>query len=159
MYLRRSVKYFFAVCVFCVVIMLLNRLTGMAQLTFEQTLYVMFHTPRGLLLPVAIVVISAFYPRFGFARRRVEGDIEADRQQVMTAFDVAGFSLCREEGEELVFRADSPLRRAMMLWEDEVRVSQYGQWIYLDGNRRALARVLYQLESYLKNKRRHEQTL
>ena len=46
-YLIRSLKYFVALCVLCAGIMALNRMMGSA-LDIRQTLYVMFHTTRGM---------------------------------------------------------------------------------------------------------------
>lgn len=156
MYLIRSVKYFCALCVFSLVIMGLNLMTGFAQLTFEQTLSVLFSTPRGMLLPVAIVVLSLLYPRFGFVSRKVEGDVEENRVQILTAFENSGFELCNEQDGEMTFRAKGFLRRLMMLYEDEIKVSQYGQWILLDGNRRGVARAEYRLDSYIRMKKRYD---
>ena len=75
-YLFRASKYFVALCVLCAAIMALNLTTGLARLSFGESLYVMFHTPRGMLLPAVIVVLAALYPKFGFITRRVEGDVE-----------------------------------------------------------------------------------
>lgn len=50
-YFIRSLKYFVALCVLCAAIMALNRLSGFATLTLEETFYVMFHTTRGMMLP------------------------------------------------------------------------------------------------------------
>ena len=83
-YFIRSLKYFVALCVLCAAIMALNRLSGFATLTLEETFYVMFHTTRGLMLPAVIVLLAAFYPKFGFVQRRVEGDVEENRQQNAT---------------------------------------------------------------------------
>ena len=69
-YLIRSLKYFVALCVLCAGIMALNRMMGSA-LDIRQTLYVMFHTTRGMLLPAVIVVLAALYPKFGFIVRKV----------------------------------------------------------------------------------------
>ena len=154
-YLIRSAKYFVALCVLLVAIMALNRAMG-STLTIRETFYVMFHTTRGLLLPVVVVVLALCYPRFGFIVRRVEGDTELDREQIVNAFRSAGFSLRREEEGTLFFRADGFVQKLMLLWEDEIRVSQYGQWIELDGIRRGVARVQYRLDSYLQMKRRNE---
>lgn len=154
-YLIRSVKYFVALCVLLVAIMALNRAMG-STLTIRETFYVMFHTTRGLLLPVVVVVLALCYPRFGFIVRRVEGDTELDREQIVNAFRSAGFSLRREEEGTLFFRADGFVQKLLLLWEDEIRVSQYGQWIELDGIRRGVARVQYRLDSYLQMKRRNE---
>ena len=154
-YLIRSAKYFVALCVLLVAIMALNRAMG-STLTIRETFYVRFHTTRGLLLPVVVVVLALCYPRFGFIVRRVEGDTELDREQIVNAFRSAGFSLRREEEGTLFFRADGFVQKLLLLWEDEIRVSQYGQWIELDGIRRGVARVQYRLDSYLQMKRRNE---
>lgn len=156
-YLLRSAKYFIALCVLCAALMTLNQATGMARLSIGETFYVMFHTPRGMLLPAMIVVLAALYPKFGFVVRRVEGDVEADREQILNAFRAAGFSLRQERDGELVFRADTLLRRLTLLWEDEIKVSQYGQWIRIEGIRRGAARVQYRLDSYLQMKKRNEE--
>lgn len=155
-YFIRSLKYFCALCVLCLAIMLLNRLAGSSVLTLRETFYVMFHTPRGMLLPAVVVLLAAFYPRFGFVSRRVEGDVEKDREQILNAFRAAGFSLRAEQDGVMVFRADSPLHKLTMLWEDEIRVAQFGQWIEIDGIRRGVARAQLQLETFLRNKRYNE---
>ena len=56
----------------------------------------------------------------------------------------------------MTFRAESPLRKLTLLWEDEIRVSQFGQWIEIDGIRRGVARAQLQLETFLRNKRYNE---
>ncbi len=61
-YLIRSLKYFAALCVLCMAIMALNLTTGMASLSLEETLYVMFHTPRGLLYLVVQDVVGCCRP-------------------------------------------------------------------------------------------------
>lgn len=155
-YFIRSLKYFCALCVLCLAIMLLNRLAGSSVLTLRETFYVIFHTPRGMLLPAVVVLLAAFYPRFGFVSRRVEGDVEKDREQILNAFRAAGFSLRAEQDGVMVFRADSPLHKLTMLWEDEIRVAQFGQWIEIDGIRRGVARAQLQLETFLRNKRYNE---
>lgn len=155
-YLIRSVKYFVALCVICMGVVALMLLTGTSALSAEETLYAMFHTTRYARLLAAIVVLAALYPRFGFIRRRTEGDVEEDREQIHQAFRAAGFELRSEEEGVMTFRAATLPHRLMLLFEDEIRVSQYGQWIELEGIRRGVARVEYRLDSYLRMKRRHE---
>ena len=95
------------------------------------------------------MALAAVYPRFGFVVRKVEGDVEENREQIVNAFKSAGFSLRGEEDGVMTFRADGPLRKLMLLGEDEIKVSQYGQWIQIDGIRRGVARVEYRLDSYI----------
>ena len=110
-YFIRSLKYFVALCVICVAILALMLATGTSALTLDQTVYVMFHTSRYATLFAAIVVLAALYPKFGFVVRKVEGDVEENREQIINAFKSAGFSLRGEEDGVMTFRADGPLYR------------------------------------------------
>ena len=147
-YFIRSLKYFVALCVLCAAIMALNRLSGFATLTLEEPLYEKFQTPRAKMLHAEIVLHAAFYPKFGFVQRKVEGDVGENREQIVNAFKSAGFSLRTDEDGVMTFRADGLLRKLTLLGEDEIKVSQYGQWILLDGIRRGVARAGYKLDSY-----------
>ena len=148
-YIVRSLKYFFALCVLCIALMGLMLMTLTAALSLDDTLSVMLPTDRYLMLFAAIVALAAVYPRFGFVVRRVEGDIEENREQILNAFRSAGFSLRSDEDGVMTFRADNFGQKLMLLGEDEIKVSQYGQWIVLDGIRRGVARVQYRLDSYI----------
>ena len=155
-YIVRSVKYFVAMCVLSVVLMGLMILTGTSPMTAEETIYVMFHSDRFVMLGIAIVVLAATYPLFGFMKRQVEGDTKAHRQQIENAFRNAGFRLVKEEDEVLYFRGDGFLKRLTLLFEDEIRVSQYGQWIEIEGIRRGVAKAWYLLDSYIAMVKRDE---
>jgi len=155
-YLIRSLKYFVALCVLCVIMMGLMLLTGTSQLTAEETLYLMFHSDRFVLLGVAMVVLAAAYPRFGFITRRVEGDVEQHRTQINNALHTAGFRLVKEEDGVLFFRGDGLLKRLSLLFEDEISVRQYGQWIEIEGIRRGVAKAWYLLDSYIEMVKRNE---
>lgn len=149
MYIVRSLKYFLAMCVLCMAIMALNLMTGFSALSFDEFVFVLFHTPRGLLLLGVLVVLAAFYPKFGFTVRTVEGDVVKNREQIVNAFESARFSLRSEEAGVMTFRAKGLLHKLLLLGEDEIRVSQQGDRIVLDGIRRGVARVVYRLESYI----------
>lgn len=148
-YFIRSLKYFVALCVLCTAIVGLMLATGTSALNFEQTIYVMFHTSRYAMMLGAIVVLAALYPKFGFVVRKVEGDVAENREQIVNAFKAAGFTLRAEREGVMTFRAEGILHKLMLLGEDEIKVSQYGQWILLDGIRRGVARVEYRLDSYI----------
>ena len=142
----RAVKYFAAFCVIylAVVWLSVSTMNGYEQSVWDYV-WATLQTTRGQLLVVAVVVLSAFYPRFGFITRRVEWDMEDERDQIIATFALAGFSL-REEGDgRMVFRADNMLDRLVMLFEDEITVVQYGQWIDITGFRRGVAKVVYRM--------------
>lgn len=142
----RAVKYFAAFCVIylAVVWLSVSTMNGYEQSVWDYV-WATLQTTRGQLLVVAVVVLSALYPRFGFITRRVEWDMEDERDQIIATFALAGFSL-REEGDgRMVFRADNMLDRLVMLFEDEITVVQYGQWIDITGIRRGVAKVVYRM--------------
>jgi len=156
MYFLRSLKYFVALCVLCAALMALMFVTGTSALTPQETFYVMFHSQRFVVLLGALVVLAALYPRFGFVQRKVEGDMETHRTRIVNAFKSAGFSLLSEADGVMTFRADGFLHRLGLLCEDRITVSQYGQWIVLDGIRRGVVRAAYRLDSYIQTAERNE---
>lgn len=98
----------------------------------------------------AAVALSAVYPKLSFITRRVEGDMTENREQIIAAFEVAGYALDREEEGRMVFRAGR-LQRLLYLCEDEVAVGQYGQWLEITGIRRAVVRTAIRLDGYVRN--------
>ena len=146
-YLIRSVKYFIALCVLYLIIMALMLLTNTSVLTPSETFSALVHSTRGQVLIVAVVLLSALYPKFGFIRR------QENREQILNAFVSEGFKPVRESEHEMVFRADSLFKRLTLLFEDEIRVTQTGEWITIEGIRRGVARVYYRLQSYLERTR------
>lgn len=153
-YVIRSVKYLAAFCVLYLAVTWLSLRTSGLDVTVWDSVAATMHTRRGMLLAAAVVLLAAVYPRLGFVTRRVEADMEQDRERIVTAFLQSGFTLAGERDGEMVFRGGNVLRRLTLLFEDEVRVGQYGQWVEIAGIRRAVARVAYRLELYVNNRRR-----
>lgn len=151
----RAIKYFVAFCVLYlgIVWLGLKSSNGMDYSVWESVVMTM-QTTRGLLLAAAVVVLSALYPRFGFMTRRVECDMEEDREQLLNAFTLSGFALKEESEGRMVFRADNLARRIVMLFEDEIVVEQYAQWVDIKGIRRGVANASYRLDLYMDAKQR-----
>ena len=145
-YLIRAVKYFLAFCVLYVGVVYLSIMTSKGMdLSVWQYIVAAFATTKGKMLGAAVVVLSALYPRMGFMTRRVECDMEQERDYLLQMFAVAGFSLKEESEGRMVFRADNILSRLVMLFEDDITVEQYGQWIDITGIRRGVAKVVYRM--------------
>lgn len=143
-YLIRAVKYLFAFCVIylAVVWLSLKTMRGMDVSVMDYVVATL-QTTRGQLLMAAVVVLSALYPRFGFMTRRVECDMEEERDSLLANMALAGYTLREESEGRMVFRATSILDRIVMLFEDEIVVEQYAQWINITGIRRGVAKVMY----------------
>ena len=144
-YLIRSVKYLLAFCVIYLAVVWLSLKTtrGMDVSVMDYVLATL-QTTKGQLLMAAVVVLSALYPRFGFMTRRVECDMEEERDSLLANMALAGYTLREESEGRMVFRATSILDRIVMLFEDEIVVEQYAQWINITGIRRGVAKVVFQ---------------
>jgi hypothetical protein len=64
----------------------------------------------------------------------------------LRVFAAAGFTLKEESEGRMVFKADNILSRLVMLFEDEITVEQYGQWVDITGIRRGVAKVVYRMK-------------
>ena len=147
----KSVKYFVAFCVLYVALVWIATKSSSAGMDINvwDSIVATMQSQRGWMLMAAVVLLSAFYPRFGFMTRKVEGDMVDDKEQIVKAFELSGFKLLAESEDELKFRGDNVLKRAMMLFEDEITVSQHAQWVIISGNRRGVAKVAYRLETLM----------
>ena len=96
-----------------------------------------------------IVVLALLYPRFGFTRRSVRADLKADRERILQTLHTSGYSLVAESEGTMIFRASSPLKRALLLWEDRIAVTADGESITLDGIRKEVVRAEFRLKSFL----------
>ena len=134
----------------------MHQLQNPFGLTFKQRWQMMFENDwRGVGMIVASIALALTYPLFGYAKRKVSGNIVTDREQLDHAADFTGLVLVSESENELVYRARG-LRRLVMLFEDEVRVRQEGDKVEIRGLRRIAVRMAIDVERYITNKRRLE---
>ena len=123
--------------------------TGTSRVGAGEALHELFGSSRGMLMIAAIVVLALLYPRFGFTRRSVRADLRADRERILQTLHASGYSLAAESEGEMTFRASSPLKRALLLWEDRITVTADGDSITLDGIRKEVVRAEFRLRSFL----------
>lgn len=156
-YIKRSVKFLLALVVLYAAAMLLMSKTGATLLTPQQMAMNLLMSRRGLILVGVVLVWTALYPKVGFVVRHVEADMTGDRERIENAFIRSGYTLVKDDGERLTFRAANLFKRLRLLFEDEVTVSQYGQWVVIDGIRRSVAEIEMRLNTYMQNAKRNEQ--
>ena len=84
----RSVKYFLHLCVLCAAVIFAMHFAGLLAVPLPELPALLFSSWRGWVLVTAVVVLSAAYPFTGFITRRVEGDIDEDRERIVNAFNV-----------------------------------------------------------------------
>ena len=154
-YIVRSLKYLLFISVLYIALVWLMSVTSYSEkvdmwLLLESQL----RSEQGTLLIVAFIALAIFYPRFGFMRRKVEGvDITRDRIRIDNAMRVCGFMFVGMEGETLVYRANGVIKRLSFMYEDRVEVRVVDGGVEIDGIRRAVARIAFQLSAYIDNSR------
>ena len=156
-YFIRSVKYLVALVVLYVGLTAVMHYSTCKDFSLITRWQIMFeHEPmRSWGLVGVSLLLAATYPFFGYVKRSFEGNIVLDREQLDSAARVAGLELVTESPTELVYRANG-LRRLVMLYEDTVIVRQIGEKVEVDGLRRVAARIAFDAERYITNKRRAE---
>ena len=150
LYMIRALKYLLRLVVLIAALYALMELGGMSRRHLGAGEWRLFMIDdHGWLLCCALVAISAFYPKFGYVKRRVEADMEADREVILQTFMTSGYALQREEPGVMVFRVSSPLRRMWLMGEDTIEVRAEQGAISLAGLRAQVVRNEFRLKSFL----------
>ena len=76
-----------------------------------------------------------------------------DVVRIDNAMALYGFELEREEGGIRYYRAKGFFRRLTFFFEDRVEVREAEGVVVIEGIRRAVARIAFQLEAYIHNSR------
>ena len=143
----RAVKYLIWLALLFTLVFALMISTGTSRVGAGEALHELFGSSRGMLMIATIVVLALLY--FGFTRRSVRADLKADRERILQTLHTSGYSLVAESEGTMIFRASSPLKRALLLWEDRIAVTADGESITLDGIRKEVVRAEFRLKSFL----------
>lgn len=146
-YLLHSLKYFIKLVVLMALIYLLMYFTNTLSLSIEALL-----GQQGFILLVAITVLSLVYPSLGFVKRNIVADIVVDKEDIIKAFMVSGYTLDKEENGVMTFHLSSMFKRALSLFDDKITLYQEGNQIVLEGARKGVVQVEFRVGNYTRNK-------
>ena len=148
-YIVRALKYLVWLVLLFMLVFTLMALTGTSRAGAGDLFAELFGTSRGAVMIAVIVVLALLYPRFGFTRRTLRASLAADRDLIVGVFAGNGFAPVAESGSEIRFRAASPPKRALLLWEDTITVTAAGDTIVIDGIRKEAVKAEFRLRSQL----------
>lgn len=154
-YLIRAIKYLLLLSALYVALVWAMYLLG-AEPQIDPWLQIEAHLRAdiGKKMVVVFVILAALYPRFGFMRKRIEGyRPERDKERLQNAMAVFGYKLAESHDGVDVYRAEGVLKRLTLLWEDRIEVRIEDGALEMKGIRRMVARIAYQLETYIRNSR------
>lgn len=154
-YLIRAIKYLLLLSALYVALVWAMYLLG-AEPQIDPWLQIEAHLRAdiGKKMVVVFVILAALYPRFGFMRKRIEGyRPERDKERLQNAMVLFGYKLAESHDGVDVYRAEGVVKRLTLLWEDRIEVRIEDGALELKGIRRMVARIAYQLETYIRNSR------
>lgn len=154
-YLIRAIKYLLLLSALYVALVWAMYLLG-AEPQIDPWLQIEAHLRAdiGKKMVVMFVILAALYPRFGFMRKRIEGyRPERDKERLQNAMAVFGYKLAESHDGVDVYRAEGVVKRLTLLWEDRIEVRIEDGALEMRGIRRMVARIAYQLETYIRNSR------
>ncbi len=154
-YLIRAIKYLLLLSALYVALVWAMYLLG-AEPQIDPWLQIEAHLRAdiGKKMVVVFVILAALYPRFGFMRKRIEGyRPERDKERLQNAMAVFGYKLAESHDGVDVYRAEGVVKRLTLLWEDRIVVRIEDGALEMKGIRRMVARIAYQLETYIRNSR------
>ena len=153
-YFVKSLKYLLLLCVLYVVLVWVISLTDPTAGDVATQLKAQMASSRGVWMVVVVIVLSGFYPLFGFMRSRINGfSEERDEVRLDNAMQLYGYHLVEHRDGVKIYRATSFLRRLTLMFEDRIEVREVDGGIELVGIRRMVSRIAYQLNAYMRNSR------
>lgn len=145
-YIVRALKYFVQITIIMSLIIIALMLTGLISkdinIAFRQgwtsVLYIL-----GM-----FALVSALYPRFGYATRHVTaaGEYSSLKGEVISLMEDRGYRLESEDEGVMAFRSGSPWIRAARMWEDRITFThELGGWS-VEGLNKDIVRIVNALQ-------------
>lgn len=153
-YIFRAIKHLVKMAVLVAIIYFLMDATDTLAINQNELL-----GTRGIVLMVALVLLSAAYPAYGFVERITIGSLQSDRDLIVESMLKGGYSLQRESNHELVFRATSPFRRLIAMGDDAICIRDLGvgaqgeEFISISGLRKGAVEAEFRISGRLRIKR------
>ncbi len=145
-YFVRAIKYFFYFAMLFFLILGILVYIGAAKGDFSS----MFRDGYNSLVQIGLLflVVSAFYPKLGFARLQAEIDREYPemRQGIIDYMESRGYRLESEEGENLTFRLRSKVTAVFRMLEDRMTLTRNEKGFEIEGLRKDVVRIVGGLE-------------
>ena len=98
---------------------------------------------------VLLLALAAFYPKLSFTTLDIRASLSESREALLNAFATCGYELTQEEPGRLVFRAQKPIKRLLLQWDDAITVTADGSYISLEGLKKEVSRIELRLSAFL----------
>jgi hypothetical protein len=143
----KQIVYFYAFFVLLYVVMHVASGKSLAVMPDFSTLF----TPR---LLIGLSLLGACYPFVGFLSVREplpEGGWEKHGQPLREIMSKSGYKPVKSENGALVFRAYSPMRRVLTMFEDDITLAlTKDDMLLISGLRKEASRIRLRVKDYVR---------
>ncbi|MBO8473244.1 MAG: hypothetical protein IAB81_06395 [Bacteroidetes bacterium] len=148
-YFLRALKYFIYICILGALIVVLFTLLQGGSFDID-TLFIQGKKSIYMILGL-FAVISAIYPAIGYQKRSMSfsGNWDEIKPEIISIMKERRFKVENDGGSHLTFISDGGAARFLRMYEDRITIDAAGGVMLLEGHRRNLIRVMFDIESYL----------
>ncbi len=99
-----------------------------------------------------MLAFGAIYPFFGFMKKEtvVPGEYSEIREKVISFMEDRGYSLEKEDGENLYFRIKGPVKKIFRMCEDRISLTRSFSGFTMEGLRKDVIRLSIGMETRLR---------
>ena len=149
-YFIRALKYFIYITILgTLLVILIAALQGVSL--DINTLFVKGSDSVYTILGI-FAAVSAIYPAIGYQKRSLSfnGDWNEIKPGIISLMNNCKFKLEHDTPGRLTFVSDGGITRFLRMYEDRITMDITGGVMLLEGHRRNLLRVMYEIEGYVK---------
>ncbi|MDR1416609.1 MAG: hypothetical protein LBJ57_04225 [Prevotellaceae bacterium] len=150
----KQVAYFYIFFILLYLVLHLVSGKSLATLPDFSTLF----TPR---LLIGLSLLGVCYPLIGFVSVRellTEGGMEKHEQPLREIMSRSDYKLVKIENAKLIFRAYSPMRRVLTMFEDDITMELMDDGtLLISGLRKEVSRIRLRVGDYVRNAKSEQQ--
>jgi|GEM_PF-4319561 len=143
----RVVKYAIQLSVLLVIIYAMMNSLGYNTMPV-QTLW---ETTRGIMLLCAVLFFALLYPFFGFSKRTLTFDASQKVAEVDKVLNQGGFNRMNDDPNNLIYKAVTPMKRFLMLYEDTIAVNTVDGVSTIEGMRKDVVKAFMRMDIYVRD--------
>jgi hypothetical protein len=105
-------------------------------------------------LLIGLSLLGVFYPLIGFLSVKEPlpvGGMEKHEQPLREIMSKSGYKLVKSDGDKLIFRAYSPMRRVLTMFEDDITMELKDDgMLAISGLRKEVSRIRLRVGDYVR---------
>lgn len=109
----------------------------------------MFTSSRGLWMFVVVFVFALLYPFFGFVKKTLTFDAAQRVEDTERVMLMCGYKRISGEADALVFRADSSMKRLLLMYEDTITITTVDGLTTMAGPRKEVVKASFRMTTFV----------